>query len=212
MARPLDMITAAHNAFRSDIAAIDSAALGAARGEGGLDPTIERFWRMNEVLAWHAEGEEAEIFPAIELVAPDVAASYELDHRGLDTAFGALRAAVTVHDPLETARATAAFKFHLNLHLNKEEQHLYVLFEERLSESDQNKAVGAMAATDPNERAAFIEWLFPLIDDDDRERVLRYWQSVMPVEGFAQARQLAKTSTGEAFERVAARISDLPAG
>lgn len=194
MARRLDMITAAHHAFRSEIAAIHRAALGAARGEGGLDPTIERFWRMNEVLAWHAEGEEAEIFPAIESVAPDVAASYELDHRGLDTAFGALRAAVTVHDPLETARATAAFKFHLNLHLNKEEQHLYVLFEERLSESDQNQAVGAMAATDL-ERASGVHRV--AVSADRRRR---------PREGAAV---LAVSHAGRGFRPSTSTCEDL---
>ena len=56
-----------------------------------------------------------------------------MDHRGLDAAFDALRAAVAERDPLGTARATAAFKFHLDWHLAKEDRHLYVLFEGRLS-------------------------------------------------------------------------------
>lgn len=212
MARPLDVITAAHNAFRAEIAVIDRGALRAARGERGLDATVERFWRMNEVLAWHAYGEEADIFPAIERVAPDVAASYELDHRGLDAAFDTLRGAVTVHDPLETARATAAFRFHLSLHLDKEERHLYVLFEERLSDSDQQKAVRGMVSSDPRERAEFIDWLFRRIDDDDREKVLRYWHSVMPADGFAHAIEVVRSATGEAFARTAARIPELPVG
>ena len=209
MARPLVMITAVHNAFRADMAAIDRAALGAARGQPGLESTVERFWRMNEVLAWHAEGEEVGVFPALEVVAPDVVASYEMDHRGLDAAFGALRAAVSARDALETARATAAFKFHLDLHLTKEERHLYALFEERLSEPDQAQAVRALTSPVALEREGFIEWLFPQIGDDDRENVLRYWHTVLPPDAFARALEVVSRATGEGFASVAARLSDL---
>lgn len=104
MARPLDIVNAAHNAFRTDMAAIDTASLRTARGEPGLEAVVDRFWRMDEVLAWHADGEEAGIFPALESVAPDVVAAYKMDHRGLDLAFEGLRAAVSEHDPIETAR------------------------------------------------------------------------------------------------------------
>jgi len=67
--------------------------------------TVERFHFFNEVLAWHAHGEELAIFPALEGVAPDVAEAYEMDHRGLDTAFDALSNAVTARDAIQTARA-----------------------------------------------------------------------------------------------------------
>ena len=69
MAEPLDAILAFHNAFRRDMAAIDAAALGSARGEPGLTPALERFRFFNEILVWHALGEEASFFPALEAVA-----------------------------------------------------------------------------------------------------------------------------------------------
>ena len=75
---------------------IDAAALNSARGKPGLAATVERFHFFNEVLAWHAHGEELAIFTALEGVAPDVAEAYEMDHRGLDAAFDALSNAVTV--------------------------------------------------------------------------------------------------------------------
>ncbi len=209
MARPLVVITAVHNAFRADMAAIDDAALAAARGQPGLESTVERFWRMNEVLTWHAHGEEAGIFPALETVAPDVVTAYDMDHRGLDAAFESLRDAVSAHDPLETARATAAFKFHLDLHLTKEDRHLYVLFEERLSEAEQVRAVTVLGSA-VTEQTAFIEWLFPKLGDEDREQVLRYWQTVLPPEAFAGSLQLAKRAAGESLDRVAARLPNVP--
>src|SRR6266567_8345977 len=114
MVGPIDAVVAIHNAFRADMAAIDEAALAAARGAPGLGATMERFRFFNEVLEWHAHGEELAIFPALENVAPSVAEAYEKDHRGLDAAFDALSEAVTLRDALQTARATAAFKFHLD--------------------------------------------------------------------------------------------------
>ena len=81
MAGPIDGVVAIHNAFRRDIAGIDAAALAAARGQPGLEATVERFRFFNEVLEWHAHGEEIAVFPALEAVAPSVAEAYEMDHR-----------------------------------------------------------------------------------------------------------------------------------
>src|SRR5258707_14492086 len=103
MAGPIDAVRAIHNAFRQDIKLIDAAALDAARGEPGLAETVERFRFFNEVLEWHAHGEELAMFPALESVAPAVAEAYEKDHPAPDGALDALNNAVSVRDPLETA-------------------------------------------------------------------------------------------------------------
>ena len=100
MAGPLDAVMAIHNAFRHDMTLIDAAALDSARGKPGLAATVERFRFFNEVLVWHAHGEELAIFPALEGVAPVVAEAYEKDHRGLDAAFDALSDAVSARDAL----------------------------------------------------------------------------------------------------------------
>ena len=100
MVGPIDAVTAIHNAFRADMAAIDTAALAVARGNPGLAAKVERFRFFNEVLAWHAHGEELAIFPALEQVAPLVAEAYEKDHRGLDRAFDVLSNAVSARDAL----------------------------------------------------------------------------------------------------------------
>src|SRR6188508_1668697 len=100
MVTPIDAVKAIHNAFRADIAGIDAAALAAARGAPGLAATVERFRFFNEVLEWHAHGEELAMFTALEGVAPLVAEAYEKDHRGLDRAFEALSNAVSARDEL----------------------------------------------------------------------------------------------------------------
>jgi len=212
MVGPIDAVLAIHNAFRADMAAIDAAALGAARGMPGLEATVDRFRFFNEILAFHAHGEEVAIFPALEEVAPSVAEAYEMDHRGLDRAFDALSSAVSTRDELETARATAAFKFHLDIHLAKEDAHLYRIIRERVSVPDQGKAVGIMAGEIPQDRVPeFIAWMFPLLGDDDRENMTRVWQMVMPPEVFGGAVQLVHQAIPDGFAELSRRIPELAA-
>ena len=210
MAGPIDAVRAIHNAFRQDIKLIDAAALDAARGKPGLESTVERFRFFNEVLEWHAHGEELAMFPALEAVAPSVAEAYEKDHRALDAAFDALSNAVSVRDPLETARATKAFKYFLDVHLDKEDGHLYRLIGERVSVPDQGKAVGVMAGGIPADRhPEFVAWLYPLMGDDDRENMTRIWQMVMPPEAFAGSIQLVHQAIGDGWAELNRRIPEL---
>jgi hypothetical protein len=210
MAEPLDAITAIHNAFRRDMEGIDAAALDSARGKPGLTPAIERFRFLNEVLVWHAHGEELAIFPAIESVAPSVADAYEKDHRGLDAAFDALSTAVSVNDALETARATAAFKFHLDIHLLKEDELLYPLMRERVPAPDQGKAVGIMSSTIPQNRfPEVIRWMFPLMNHDDRENMTRIWQMLMPAPAFNSVKQLIQEAIANDWIELTRRIPGL---
>jgi hypothetical protein len=210
MAEPLDAVMAIHNAFRADMAGIDAAALGLARGKTELAATVERFRFLNEVLVWHADGEELAIFPALEAVAPLVAWSYERDHRGLDAAFDALSAAVDAQDALETARASAACKFHLDIHLAKEDAHVYRLIRERVPMPDQGKAVGLMSSTVPQDRfPEVIAWMFPLMGDDDRENMTRVWQTVMPPPVFAGVAQLIHKAIGDDWAELTRRIPTL---
>lgn len=210
MTEPLDAVRAIHNAFRGDMNGIDAAALGLARGDPQPRTGLERFRFFNEVLVWHAKGEELAIFPAVEAVAPSVAEAYERDHRGLDVAFDLLDAAVSANDALETARAAAAFKFHLDIHLGKEDAHLYRLMRERVPMPDQAKAVSVMASTVPPERfPEVIAWMFPLIGDDDRENMTRIWQMVMPPPFFAKIKLLIQKATGEGWAELTRRIPNL---
>jgi hypothetical protein len=212
MAGPIDAIRAVHNAFRKDMEGIDAAALGAARGTPGLEAALERFRFFNEILVVHARGEEIAVFPALEEVAPLVAEAYEKDHRGLDAAFDALNDAVSAGDALATARAASAFRFHLDIHLFKEDTHLYRIFGERVSVPDQGKAVGIMAAEIPAElQPQFITWMYPLLRDDDRENMTRIQQMVLPPEAFAGVKQLIQRAIGDDWAELTRRMPELSA-
>jgi hypothetical protein len=210
MTGPIDSVTAIHNAFRRDMSGIDAAARDAALGKPGLSPAVERFRFFNEALVWHAHGEELAIFPAVEAVAPSVAEAYERDHRGLDAAFEALNAAVSARDSLETARASAAFKFHLDIHLAKEDAHLYRIVRERVTAPEQGKAVGIMAGTVPQDRfPEMVAWMYPLMGHNDRENMTRIWMKVMPPPAFAQARLLIQKTVGDDWKELTRRIPEL---
>jgi len=210
MTEPLDAVMAIHNAFRRDMAGIDAAALNAASGKPGLAASIDRFRFFNEILVWHAHGEELAIFPALEAVVPSVAEAYQRDHRGLDEAFDTMDAAVLAHDDLATARAAAAFKFHLDIHLAKEDAHLYRLVKEHVPMAEQGKAVGLMSSTVPQERfPEVVAWMFPLMGDHDRENMTRIWQMVMPAATFDRVKQLIQKAVGDDWAELTRRIPTL---
>jgi hypothetical protein len=210
MAEPVDAIRAFHNAFRNDMMRIDAAAFESAQGKEGLAAAIERFRFFNEILVWHATGEEVAVFPALENVAPLVAEAYEKDHRGLDRAFDELNTSYSAHDTLKTARATAAFRFHLGIHLDKEDTHLYRIFRERIPLPEQGKALGVMAGMIPQDRfPEMVGWLFPLIGNDDRENMIRIWQTVLPPPAFTGVKELIKKSIGNDWAELTRRIPAL---
>ena len=206
----LDGVLAIHNAFRPDMAAIDNAAEAAARGAPGLDATVERFRFFNEILSYHAHGEEIAVFPMVEEVAPLVADTYAVDHQRLDVAFDSLSNAVSEHDALQTARATAAFKFHLDTHLAKEDAQLFRIMRERISVPDQIKAVGTMSSTMPGSRVPeFTAWIYPLLGDDDRENFTRALAMIMPWEAFAPGIPLIRDAAGDGFAELTRRMPEL---
>jgi Hemerythrin HHE cation binding domain len=210
MTEPTDAIRAIHNAFRNDMHRIDAAALDFARGNEGLAATIERFRFFNEVLVWHAHGEELAVFPVLERVAPLVAEAYLKDHRGLDSAYDTLSESYFAHDLLQTARATSAFRFHLNIHLYKEDTHLYRIFRERVTLPEQARAVSILANQIPKERyPEFVAWIFPLMGNDDRENMIRIMQAVIPAPVFSGVIELIKKSIGSDWAELTHRIPTL---
>jgi hypothetical protein len=146
----------------------------------------------------------------LEDVAPLVAEAYVKDHRGLDSAFNELSKSYASRDPLTTARATAAFRFHLNIHLGKEDTHLYRIFTERVALPEQGKAVGIMSSAIPQERfPEVVAWMFPLMGHDDRENMTCIWQMVMPAPAFAGVKELIKKAVGSDWAELTHRIPTL---
>jgi zinc finger-like protein len=209
MARPLDTVTAFHNAFRRDMAQIDRAALAWARGGENDDTvrTLARYRLFNEILVWHANGEEAVVFPFVEREAPLLSEPYIQDHHGLDTAHERLDEAVKAGDALEAARATAAFKFHLDIHLAKEDRQIYPLIKERIRLPEERGMGTTIANMVPRERfPEVIGWIFPLLGRTDRENLVQVFRMQMPPEVFQGVQGLIQKTLGDEWPALAAAV------
>jgi len=197
MARPLDVVTAFHNAFRRDVTRIDTAAVMWARGGGEPPADLGRYRFFNEALVWHATGEEAAVFPVIEREAPLLSEPYIQDHHGLDAGYERLDAAAGAGDPLEAARAAAALQFHLDIHLAKEDSQIYPLLKRTLRLPEERAMAGSISAMVPRERfPEVIGWLFPLLTQDERDAVVSVFQMVMPPEVFTGVQALIAKAVG----------------
>ena len=210
MSGPLDIVGSIHNALRRDVSQIDAATYKVARNGGDLAPVFDRLSIVSEILDYHAQGEEAAVFPAVDKLTPLVAQAYFLDHRELDTMVDRLEMMRKKPDPLITARATAVLKSHLRIHLDKEDVHLYPILRERTTQSEQVSIGRMMSGKVPPERfPAMVQWLLPLLDFDDRVVITEGWMKLMPPQIFAGLKPLMRKSMAEDWGKLTQRIPNL---
>ena len=212
MSSPIDVVLCFHNAFRKDIAQIDTSVLNITRSGGNLSPVLDRLHSMNEILDYHAKGEEVAVFPAVNNVAPLVAMAYLMDHRELDKMVESLETMriQKTPDPLQTARATAVLNSHLRIHLDKEDTHLYPILREKTTLSQQVAIGGIMSSKIPSDRfPAAVAWLMPLLDLNDQVTVTRGWITFIPPQIFANVKPLIKNAVVESWDAITQRIPEL---
>jgi len=206
----IDIVLCFHNAFRRDVFQIDSSALRLARDGGDLNTVFDRLHVVAEILDYHAQGEEAAVFPAVDKLTPLVARAYFLDHRALDTMTSRLEAIRKKPDALMTARATAVLESHLRIHLDKEDAHLYPILRKRTTEIEQASIVGLMSRKVPPEKyPTMVQWLLPLLDFDDRIVVTKGWMKLMPPQVFANLKPLMRKIMTEDWIELTRRIPNL---
>lgn len=210
MSKPIDLIRCFHNAFRRDSSEIDALAFKIARDGGNLSPLYSRLQTFGEALDYHARGEEAGVFPAIDKLMPLFSRTYMMDHRELDTMVNGLDAISKAPDLLTTARATAVLNSHLRIHLNKEDAFLYPTLREGLTDNEQVSVLNTVSSKVPSEKfPTVIQWLFPLLNLDDQVSVTQHWQSLMPPAVFANVKPLIKKSVAENWIELTKKIPDL---
>ncbi|HII85493.1 TPA: hemerythrin domain-containing protein [Candidatus Bathyarchaeota archaeon] len=210
MSRPIDTIRCFHTAFRRDIFQIDEIVYRTAREGGDFSSVLARLHTLNELLDYHARGEEAAVFPAMEKLAPRLSMPYLLDHRELDNMVNGLEKMRQNPDPLTTARATAVLDSFLRIHLNKEDAHLYPILRERTTD-DEQVAIGALLAKSvpPGKFPTLIQWLFPLLDLEDQVFVAKGWVKVMPPQALAGISPLIQKAVEGNWVKLAERVPEL---
>jgi hypothetical protein len=189
---------------------IDTLVLNVAREGGDMASIFDRLQIISEILDYHARGEEAAVFPAVDNLAPLVAQAYIMDHRELDNMIHGLEAIRKAPNPLTTARATAVLNSHLRIHLDKEDVHLYPILRERTTDDEQISIGKIMASKTPPEKSPIqVQWLFPLLDLDDQVKVTRVWMSLMPSPVFTMIKPLIKKSVSANWAMLTQQIPEL---
>lgn len=207
---PLEIVFSLHKAFRRDAFQIDSSAFKIAREGGDLTLVLDSLRLMGEILDYHAKGEEAAVFPAVDNVAPLVVQSYLFDHRALDIMVNGLDAMRNASDPLAMARATAVLNSHLRIHLDKEDAYLYPILINRTTESEQASILGVMSQKVPSDKfPTLVQWLFPLLDFQDQVVVAKGWMTGMPPQFFATLKPFIKKSVPDNWVELTRQIPGL---
>ncbi len=180
------------------------------RSDGDLEPGFQRLSIIGEVLDYHARGEEAGVFPAVDRLTPLVAQAYVIDHRELDIMVNALESIHKAPDALTTGRATAVLQSRLRIHLDKEDVHLYPILRERTTDEEQISIGKAMAAIMPPDKIpVFAHWLFPLLNLNDQVIVTRGWMSMMPPAIFAKAKDLIRKNASDNWVKIVQQLPQL---
>jgi iron-sulfur cluster repair protein YtfE (RIC family) len=209
---PIDIVRCIHNAFRRDTKEIDEAALRVARSGRHEDftPIMNRFQITGEVLDYHARGEEEAVFPAVDAVAPLVSKTYITDHRELDRMVAELESMRTTVDPLSAIRATAVLNSHLRIHLYKEDSHLYPILRERNTLDEQVSIVGLMSRKiPPDKMPTVVNWLLPLLGQEDRVVIVKGWMNLMPPQVFASLKPLIHGAVDKDWSELIRRVPEL---
>lgn len=210
MSKPIDVIRCFHNAFRKDMSQIDSTVLSIARSDSDMLPVFNRLRILGEILDYHAKGEEAAVFPAIDKLTPSFAQAYLMDHRELDNMVSGLEPIRNAPDTLTAARATAVLQSHLRIHLNKEDAYLYPILREQTTDDEQASIGKIMSSKIPPERfPTLIQWLLPLLDISDQVTVTKTWMSLMPPQVFVNVKQLIKKNVAQNWAEITQQIPGL---
>jgi hypothetical protein len=192
------------------MAQIDDTVTKTARANGNLTPILDRLHTLNELLDYHAKGEETAVFPAMDKITPQVATTYLMDHRELDKMTETLETIRKPPDPLTAARATAVENSFLRIHLNKEDAHLYKILREQTIDTQQTSIVTLMSRSVPPDRfPTMIQWLFPLLNLDDQVQVTKGWMTLMPPQVFTSIKPLIQKATATNWTKLTQLIPDL---
>lgn len=210
MFRPIDLVKCFHNAFRRDIFEIDESVLKIASSVGDIGLVFVRLHILGEILNYHAEGEEAAVFPAVDKLRPFVSPGYLFDHHELDNMVEALEEIRKAPDVLATARATAVLHSHLRIHLDKEDLYLYPILREQTTDDEQIAVGKIMSSKIPPERFPDLaQWLFPLLRLNDQIMVIKGWMTMMPPPVFANAKLLIRKNVGDNWVEIVKLIPEL---
>ena len=190
MPGPLRSLVFVHTALRNELNDLANLAHAVARSENDIEVLRERFDWATYALHYHAAGEDAALFPAIEAKHPGVAMTFDDDHQTDDALVAEIKQlleAANVQDNLgRIARLADQLADRASLHMDKEERLLVPFVEEHFSMEEQGAILGGMMQAFPPEfMLKGVPWIFSHLDESLRISYATALKGAMPAEPFA---------------------------
>lgn len=160
-----------------------------------IDPGLpEQFKFFRRVLEFHETSEDEQVFPILDEKYPHVSATYDFDHQRQQTSYAevqaTLEALTTAADGARPAMLdrlvsqATAFAATMELHVAKENELLYPLYDRTFSVEEQEalQTKGMQEHPPPPDLMPLVgPWMFRLQPrDDDRADLARFFLSMFP--------------------------------
>ena len=213
MSGPLRSLVFVHTALRNELNDLANLAHAVARSENDIEVLKERFDWATYALHYHAAGEDAALFPAVEAKHPGVAMTFDDDHQTDDALVAEMKQlleATNVQDNLgRIARLADQLADRASLHMDKEERLLVPFVEEHFSMEEQVAILGGMMKAFPPEfMLKGIPWIFSHLDEGLRISYATALKGAMPTEPFAMHMSNVEKQLGsEEWAPIAAAIA-----
>ena len=190
MSGPLRSLVFVHTALRNELYDLANLAHSVARSENDIEVLKERFDWATYALHYHAAGEDAALFPAVEAKHPGVAMTFDDDHQTDDALVAEMKQlleATNAQDNLSRiARLADQLADRASLHMDKEERLLVPFVEEHFSMEEQGAILGGMMQAFPPEfMLKGVPWIFSHLDESLRISYATALKGAMPAEPFA---------------------------
>ena len=213
MPGPLRSLVFVHTALRNELNDLANLAHAVARSENDIEVLKERFDWATYALHYHAAGEDAALFPAIEAKHPGVAMTFDDDHQTDDALVAEMKQlleATNAQDNLSRiARLADQLADRASLHMDKEERLLVPFVEEHFSMEEQGAILGGMMKAFPPEfMLKGVPWIFSHLDESLRISYATALKRAMPAEPFAMHMSNVEKQLGsDEWAPIAAAIS-----
>jgi hemerythrin-like domain-containing protein len=190
MPGPLRSLVFVHTALRNELNEFAHLAHAVARSENDIEALKERFDWATYALHYHAAGEDAALFPAIEAKYPGVAMTFDDDHQTDDALVAEMKQLLegtnAQNNLSRIARLADQLADRASLHMDKEERLLVPFVEEHFSMEEQGAILGGMMQAFPPEfMAKGVPWIFSHLDESLRISYATALKGAMPAEPFA---------------------------
>lgn len=196
MAGPMQMYLYIHDAILREVADLETRAKELNRDDAAeIAGLSERMDFFSTLVRKHEDTEEQVLFPAMNDRIAFVAETYLYDHDdfdehvwvGINGALGRLSRADGNGERKDGAqrlwRESVALHEHMRLHISKENEILLPHLDAEFDVPEQAELAGAMAGlVEPELMGQFVAWIYQGQNNDDREGMIRFLQSILPPE------------------------------